>query len=79
MESHEERASTPSRPRPCPSSSISRHKGKCVEIDTSQDRETVYGLLCDQLAAYTDPALMARPLSEQAEILLGRKPYPRSA
>lgn len=53
--------------------------GKCVELDTSQDREAVYALLRDQLAPYTDPALIALPLSEKAEILLGLRPYPKEA
>lgn len=52
-------------------------QNKCVEIDTSQDRETVYGLLRAQLADQTDSDLLARPLSEDAEILLGLRPYPK--
>lgn len=56
-----------------------KEKDKCVEIDTSQDRETVYALVCEQLAEYTDPELMDRPLSEHAEILLGLRPYPKRA
>ena len=52
-------------------------KGKCVEIDTSQDRQTVYELVRVQLADQTDAARMARPLSEDAEILLGIRPYPK--
>lgn len=62
-----------------PTVELFRSKGKCVELDTSQDRETVYALLRDQLAPHTDPDLMARPLSEPAEILLGLRPYPKSA
>ena len=31
-------------------------KGKCVEIDTSQDRQTVYNLVRAQLADQTDAA-----------------------
>lgn len=60
-----------------PTVELFKSKDKCVDIDTSQDRQTVYALLRDQLAAYTDPQLMARPLGEKAEILLGLKPYPR--
>lgn len=62
-----------------PTVELFRSKGKCVELDTSQDRETVFALLRDQLAPHTDPDLMARPLSEPAEILLGLRPYPKSA
>lgn len=62
-----------------PTVELFKGKGKCMEIDTSQDRKTVYALLEEQLAPYTDPKLMAQPLTEQSEILLGLKPYPRSA
>ena len=51
--------------------------GKCVEIDTSQDRQTVYDLLRAQLADQTDSERLAHPLSEEAEMLLGLRPYPR--
>lgn len=50
---------------------------KCVEIDTSQDRGTVYSLLREQLADQTDSDSLARPLSDEAEILLGLRPYPK--
>ncbi|MFN3312166.1 MAG: nucleoside monophosphate kinase [Hyphomonas sp.] len=50
---------------------------KCVEIDTSQDRQTVYGLLRAELADQTGSDRLARPLSEEAEMLLGLRPYPR--
>lgn len=60
-----------------PTVELFKSKGKCIEIDTSQDRETVYALLREQLAEHTDPELMAQPLTEQAEILLGLRPYPR--
>ena len=52
-------------------------KGKCVEIDTSQDRQTVYALVSNILADHTDPSLAARPLTERSEILLGLRPYPK--
>ncbi|WP_042919579.1 nucleoside monophosphate kinase [Stutzerimonas kunmingensis] len=61
-----------------PTVELFKSKGKCVEIDTSQDRETVYSLLREQLVRYTDPQLIAQPLSEKAEILLGLKPYPKN-
>ncbi|MFN3669593.1 MAG: nucleoside monophosphate kinase [Brevundimonas sp.] len=54
-------------------------QGKCVEIDTSQDRETVYALLRAQLVDQTDSERLARPLSDEAEILLGLRPYPRKS
>ncbi|MBE0454737.1 MAG: nucleoside monophosphate kinase [Roseovarius sp.] len=60
-----------------PTVELFKSKGKCVEIDTSQERETVYSLLREQLAEYTEPRLMTQPLSEKAEILLGLRPYPK--
>lgn len=60
-----------------PTVALFKSKNKCVEIDTSQNREAVYALLREQLAPYTDPHLLAQPLQEQAQILLGLKPYPR--
>jgi UMP-CMP kinase len=60
-----------------PTVELFKSKGKCVEVDTSQDREVVYGLLRENLAEFTDSRLMARPLTEKAEILLGLRPYPR--
>jgi UMP-CMP kinase len=56
-----------------------KSKGKCVEVDTSQERQVVYALLRDNLAEYTDRNLAAKRLTERAEILLGLRPYPRSA
>jgi adenylate kinase family enzyme len=59
-----------------PTVQLFRNSGKCVDIDTSQDRQSVYALLRDQLARYTDSHLMPRPLEEKAEMLLGLRPYP---
>lgn len=56
-----------------------RSKGKCVDIDTSQDRQTVFALLRAQLADQTDGKSLSRPFSEEAEILLGLRPYPRKS
>lgn len=53
-----------------------KSKGKCVEIDTSQDRQRVYSLVRNNLAEYTDKVLVERPLTERAEMLLGLRPYP---
>ena len=47
----------------------------CIEIDTSQDRQTVYTLLKSNLEEYTDPNLAGHPLTERAEILLGLRSY----
>ena len=62
-----------------PTVELFKSMGKCVDIDTSQDRVTVYSLLRGQLAPYTDPKLMAEPLSEKAEIVFGLRPYPHVA
>ncbi len=56
-----------------------KSKNKCVEIDTSQDRQAVYALVCNQLAEYTDKKFAAKPLTGRAEILLGLRPYPKGA
>lgn len=53
--------------------------GRCVEIDTSQDRPAVYALVGDNLAEFTDERLAAEPLTEKAEMLLGLRPYPQKA
>mgnify|MGYP005839657287 CR=1 FL=1 len=54
-----------------------KEQGKCVEIDTSQDRQAVYEQVRTQLAEHTDKERLAMPLSEKSEILLGLRPYPR--
>lgn len=56
-----------------------KEKNKCAEIDTSQDRETVYAHVRQHLAEYTNPQLIDAPLTEKAEILLGIRPYPKQA
>ena len=56
-----------------------KSRGRCAEIDTSQDRQAVYALVRGVLAEYTDNTLAARPLTERAEMLLGLRPYPRES
>lgn len=60
-----------------PTVEIFKSKDKCVEIDTSQDRQTVYDIVRSNLAEYTDEELAAKPLTERAEMLLGLRPYPK--
>ncbi len=60
-----------------PTVELFKSKGKCVELDTSQERQTVYDLVAGQLAEFTDEALAAQPLTERAEILLGLRPWPK--
>ncbi len=52
-----------------------RSKNKCVDLDTSQARQTVYALVVSQLAEYTDTEVASTPLTERAEELLGLRPY----
>tara|TARA_R110002096_G_scaffold353937_2_gene547168 strand:- start:629 stop:1681 length:1053 start_codon:yes stop_codon:yes gene_type:complete len=54
-----------------------KSKNKCVEVDTSLDRQSVYALVSSNLDEFTDNDLAANPLTERAEILLGLKPYPK--
>jgi adenylate kinase family enzyme len=60
-----------------PTVELFKSKKKCTEFDTSQDRQTVYNLVCKHLAEYTDDTLAAQPLSERAEMLLGLRPFPK--
>ena len=54
-----------------------KEKNKCIEIDTSESRTSVFQTVTEKLATYTDAELAEQPLTEQAEILLGLKPYPK--
>ncbi|RPG13842.1 MAG: adenylate kinase [Phycisphaera sp. TMED9] len=54
-----------------PTVSLFKEKGRCEEIDTSPDRETVYAEVVEHLAEHTEPTLADRPLGERAEELLG--------
>ena len=62
-----------------PTVELFRSKNRCVEIDTSQDRQTVYSLVTENLAEHTDSELAAKPLTERAELLLGLRAYPAKA
>jgi len=61
-----------------PTVELFKSKNKCVEVDTSQDRQAVYALVGSNLAEHTDKELAAKPLTERAEILLGLRPYPKN-
>jgi len=54
-----------------------KSKELCVEVDTGQDRQSVYALFESNLSEHTDKELAAKPLTERAEMLLGLRPYPR--
>ena len=53
-----------------------RADGKCIDIDTSQDRQTVYNKVAEHLAEFTNEECAAQPLTERAEMLLGIRPFP---
>ena len=55
-----------------------KNKDKCVEVDTSQDRQAVYALFGRHLAEYTESDFASKPLTEKSEILLGLRPYPKA-
>ncbi|MFK7766745.1 MAG: nucleoside monophosphate kinase [Mariniblastus sp.] len=61
-----------------PTVELFKSKNKCVEIDTSQDRQAVYDSVASHLAEFTDEAAAARPLTERAEMLLGLRPFPKT-
>ena len=52
-------------------------QAKCIQVDTSLDRESVYAMVKDNLAEFTDKNHAAKPLTERSEILLGLRPYPK--
>lgn len=54
-----------------------KHQGKCLEVDTSLDRQAVFDRVKQHLSVKTDGAAVNRPLCERAEILLGLRPYPK--
>ena len=54
-----------------------RSKDKVSEIDTSQDRQSVYKIVAENLAEFTDQEIAAKPLTERAEMLLGLRPFPK--
>ncbi len=60
-----------------PTVELFRSKNLCVEIDTSQDRQTVYDQVGSSLAEFTDKSFASKPLTEKSEMLLGLRPFPR--
>lgn len=52
-------------------------KKKCVEIDSTQERQAVYALVEANLAEYTDTQMATKPLTERSEMLLGLRPFPK--
>ena len=60
-----------------PTVEIFRSGGRCVDVDTSLDRQAVYELVRNELGEHTAPELATKPLSERAEMLLGLRPFPK--
>ncbi len=60
-----------------PTLELFRRHNKVVEVDASQSREQVYAVVVNHLEANTDPDLIAQPLTEKSEMLLGLRPYPK--
>ena len=54
-----------------------RSKNLCVEIDTSQNRQTVYDQVRSSLDEFTDKSFADKPLTKKSEMLLGLRPFPR--
>ena len=52
---------------------------RVTRVDASQSRQAVYAVVAEALAAHTDPALAAQPLTEHSEMLLGLRPFPSKA
>ncbi|MEM9412719.1 MAG: nucleoside monophosphate kinase [Planctomycetota bacterium] len=59
-----------------PTVELFKSKQKCLEINTSQDRQAVYNEVVQQLAEFTDETVAAKPLSNRAKMLLGIIPFP---
>ena len=62
-----------------PTVELFRSMDKCVEVDTSKDRQVVYNQVRENLAEFTDEAYSEKPLTERAEMLLGLRPFPNKA
>lgn len=60
-----------------PTVELFKEKDRCVEIDTSQDRQAVYDIVSQNLSEFTNQEYVDKPLSERAEMLLGLRPYPK--
>jgi len=52
-------------------------QGMCVQVDSSKAREEVWALVKAQLVPHTEAGLVEKPLTEEAEMLLGLRPYPK--
>lgn len=60
-----------------PTVELFKSQDRCVEVDTSQDRQAVYTLVREHLAEFTHEKFAEVPLTPRAEMLLGLRPYPK--
>jgi len=54
-----------------------KKENKCIELDTSRERQRVFNDLKSCLADFTEEALLEKPLGDEAQMLLGLKPWPK--
>lgn len=54
-----------------------KSKGKCIEVDASQDRLSVYNVLKESLSDHIDEELSLNPLTKKSEMLLRLRAYPK--
>ena len=60
-----------------PTVELFKKANKCVEIDSSKDRQSVYNLVANHLSEHTDEVFADKPLTDRAMMLLGLKPFPK--
>jgi len=66
------------RAKTLPTVELFRENNRCIDIDTGQDRQTVFATVQSQLAEHTDRDCAERPLCQRAEMLLGIRPFPKN-
>lgn len=60
-----------------PTLELFKSLGKVQQIDASQERQTVYNVVKENLQPFTDPKLVAQPLTPESEMQLGLRPWPK--
>lgn len=60
-----------------PTVELFRKANKCVEIDSSKERQAVFDLVSNHLSEHTDETFADKPLTDRAMMLLGLKPFPK--
>ena len=58
-----------------PTVELFQSMNKCVEVDTSGDRQSVFELVRNSLSEFTDAQFTDMPLTKRAEMLLGLRPF----